>query len=105
MIDVNFGGAANLVEAVVPVMKKQKLGKICFTSSGVGVSGYTNVCYYASSKGAIEALAKCLNIEYAGGGITFHIMHPPLTVTKSSSPFPVPKEFKASPEKVGKSFV
>ena len=33
--------------------------------------------------------------------ITFHIMHPPLTQTKSASPLPVPNEFKASPEKVG----
>ncbi len=32
-------------------------------------------------------------------------MHPPLTNTKSSSPLPIPKEFKASPEKVGKGFV
>ena len=32
-------------------------------------------------------------------------MHPPLTNTKSSSPLPVPKEFKALPEKVGKGFV
>jgi hypothetical protein len=37
--------------------------------------------------------------------ITFHILHPPLTNTKSSSPLPIPIEFKASPEKVGKGFI
>ena len=46
-------------------------------------------------------MAKCLRIEYAKDNITFHIMHPPLTQTKSASPLPVPNEFKASPEKVG----
>lgn len=56
---------------------------------------------YASSKGAIEALAKCMNIEYKKYNISFHIFHPPLTNTNSSSPLPVPKEFMASPEKVG----
>lgn len=86
-------------------MKIQRQGKICFTSSGVGVTGYINISPYACSKGAIESLAKCLRNEYADSGITFHIMHPPLTNTKSSSPLPVPKEFKALPEKVGKGFV
>lgn len=105
VMDVNFHGAINLVKAVLPVMKMQRQGKICFTSSGVGVTGYINISSYACSKGAIESLAKCLRNEYADSGITFHIMHPPLTNTKSSSLLPVPKEFKASPENVGKGFI
>ncbi len=102
---VNYFGAVNLCRAVLPIMKAQKQGNICFTSSGVGVTGYINISPYACSKGAIESLAKCLRNEYADLGITFHIMHPPLTNTKSSSPLPVPKEFKALPEKVGKGFI
>ncbi|CVI66999.1 hypothetical protein NDGK_00737 [Clostridiales bacterium CHKCI001] len=46
-------------------------------------------------------MAKCLNIEYASDGISFHIIHPPLTCTKSAAPLPVPKEFMADPQKVG----
>jgi NAD(P)-dependent dehydrogenase (short-subunit alcohol dehydrogenase family) len=105
VMDVNFRGAINLTKAVLPIMKMQRQGKICFTSSGVGVTGYLNISSYASSKGAIESLAKCMSIEYADSGVTFHIMHPPLTNTKSSSPLPIPKEFKASPQKVGKGFI
>lgn len=105
VMDVNFHGAINLTKAVLPIMQIQRQGKICFTSSGVGVTGYINISSYACSKGAIESLAKCLNIEYEESGVTFHIMHPPLTNTKSSSPLPIPKEFKASPEKVGKGFI
>lgn len=105
VMDVNFHGAINLTNAVFPIMKIQRQGKIFFTSSGVGITGYINISSYACSKGAIESLAKCLNIEYADSGVTFHIMHPPLTDTKSSSPLPIPKEFKASPEKVGKGFI
>lgn len=105
VMDVNFHGAINLTKAVLPFMKMQKQGKVCFTSSGVGVTGYININSYASSKGAIESLAKCLNNEYRDSGITFHIMHPPLTNTKSSSLLPVPKEFKASAEKVGKGLI
>lgn len=101
VFDVNYFGALRLSKAVIPYMKKQKNGKIIFTSSGVGVTGFVNISPYASSKGAIEALAKCLEIEYKNYGITFHIFHPPLTLTKSAEPLPVPNEFMAKPKAVG----
>lgn len=101
VMETNYFGALHLSQAVLPYMKSQKKGKVIFTSSGVGVTGFVNISPYASSKGAIEALAKCLNIEYQNYGISFHIIHPPLTRTKSAEPLPVPKEFMASPEKVG----
>ena len=88
-----------MTEAVLPRMR------ICYTSSGVGVTGFIDISSYAASKGAIKALAKCMNIEYAESGVTFHILHPPLTDTKSSSPLPIPREFKVLPEKVGKGFI
>ena len=44
-------------------MREKKEGRIIFTSSGVGVTGFGNISPYASSKGAIESLAKCLEIE------------------------------------------
>lgn len=102
VLDVNYFGALNLTRAAVPVLKQQGGGRVIFTSSGVGVTGFVNISPYASSKGAIEALAKCMRIEYAKDNITFHIFHPPLTRTASASPLPVPKEFMADPQKVGR---
>lgn len=101
VFDVNYFGALSLTKAVIPYMKKEGKGKIIFTSSGVGVMGFVNISPYASSKGAIESLAKCMNIEYQDKGISFHIFHPPLTRTRSASGLPVPKEFMADPVKVG----
>lgn len=101
VMDVNYFGALHLAKAVLPYMKSRKTGKVIFTSSGVGVMGFADISPYASSKGAIESLAKCLNIEYQNDGIRFHIFHPPLTRTQSSAPLPVPPEFMADPEKVG----
>lgn len=101
VFDVNYFGALRFVKSVIPYMTAQQKGKVIFTSSGVGVTGFMNISPYSSTKGALEALAKCLRIEYAKDNITFHIMHPPLTRTKSASPLPVPDEFKALPEKVG----
>jgi len=101
VIKVNYFGAIHLAKAVIPYMEKRVRGKIIFTSSGVGVTGFMDISAYASSKGALESLAKCLNIEYRNKGITFHLMHPPLTRTDSARPLPVPEEFKADPRKVG----
>lgn len=102
VFDVNYFGAVSLTRAVVPYMEQAGVGKILFTSSGVGVMGFVNISPYASSKGAIESFAKCMNIEYQGTGITFHLLQPPLTRTKSASGLPVPQEIMADPEKVGR---
>lgn len=104
VFNVNYFGALRLVKCVIPYMAVQKKGRVIFTSSGVGVTGFMNISPYSSTKGALEALAKCLRIEYAKDNITFHIMHPPLTRTESASLLPVPDEFKALPEKVGYGF-
>ncbi len=57
------------------------------------------VCFCAGR--ALEALEKCLDLEYRRCGITFHLFHPPLTRTASAAQLPVPGEFMASPERVG----
>lgn len=59
-----------------------------------GVSSYFIIDHYREAEHQEQ-------IEYASDGISFHIIHPPLTRTKSASPLPVPKEFMADPQKVG----
>ena len=54
VMDINFFGALRLSKAVLPEMRKQGSGRIIFTCSGVGVTGFGNISPYASSKGAIE---------------------------------------------------
>lgn len=101
VMDVNFFGALRLAKSVLPSMRKAGKGRVIFTSSGVGVTGFANISPYASSKGAIESLVKCLEIENLRYGISFHLFHPPLTDTVSAAGLPIPKEFKANAQKVG----
>ncbi len=101
VFEVNFIGAVNLTRAVLPSMKQRGSGRICFTSSGVGVMGFANISAYASSKGAIESFARCMDIETRPFGVSAHLLHPPLTRTASSKPLPVPPEFMADPKTVG----
>jgi len=100
--EVNFGGAVNLTRWTLPLMKRQKYGRICFVSSGVEATGMEGLSAYASSKGAIEALARCLKLECAGTGVSVHLLHPPLT-RSDSSPLPVPPQMMAAPERVGRA--
>lgn len=102
VFDVNYIGAVRLIKSVLPYMKEQGSGKIILTSSGVGVTGFANISPYASSKGALESLAKCMQLELKKYRITCHICHPPLTRTKSSKPLGVPDEFKADPQIVAR---
>ncbi len=102
VMEVNLLGAVHLAQAVLPGMKERGAGRLCLTSSGVGVTGFSRISAYAASKGALEALAKCLRLECRPFGVSVHLLHPPLTDTESSSPLPVPREFKASAEKVGR---
>ena len=97
---VNYLGAVHLTRAALAHSRPG--GRILFTSSGVGVTGFPGLTAYASTKGALESLAKCLRLEYAERDVSFHILHPPLTRTRSSAPLPVPPEFMASPETIGR---
>lgn len=99
---VNYYGGLRLAKCVLPYMREKQRGRVLFTSSGVGVTGFPGLSPYASTKGALESLAKCLRLEYASQGISFHVIHPPLTRTRSAAPLPVPPAFMADPETVGR---
>ena len=100
VLDTNYFGALHLARAALPHLRRSR-GRLVFTSSGVGVTGFSGIAPYACSKGAIESLAKCLRLECAPEGVSVHLIHPPLTRTASAAPLPVPVEFMASPEAVG----
>ncbi len=101
-MEVNFYGYLNTIQAVLPVMQKQGYGVVHNISSGVGYTGMPGMSGYTSSKGAIKSLTRTLALEYAPRGITFNVMHPPLTRTRSSAGFGVPPEMMADPETVGR---
>lgn len=99
--EVNYFGYLNMIRAVLPAMKKQSGGIIHNISSGVGYTGMTDMIGYTSTKGAIESMTRTLALEYTPLGITFNVMHPPLTRTKSASGLGIPLEMMAEPNAVG----
>lgn len=91
VMDINYFGVLRLTKTVLSHMRRAKKGRVIFTSSGVGVTGFADISPYAASKGAMESLDKCLQIENEEYGIIFHLFHPPLTDIKSASEISVPK--------------
>lgn len=101
VLDINYFGAIHMIKYILPHFYDRNEGNIFLTSSGVGIMGFKNISPYASSKGALESLSKCLNIELKDTKIKCHLIHPPLTHTKSASGLGMPKEMMADPKLVG----
>ncbi len=67
--DVNFFGALNITQAVLPSMREQRSGRIIFVSSMMAVFSLPFQAFYSASKSAINSLALALRNELAPFGI------------------------------------
>lgn len=62
-MDVNFFGALNIVQAVLPHMRERREGRLLFTSSVAAVLPVPYQAFYSASKAAINAMALALANE------------------------------------------
>ncbi len=75
-MEVNFFGALNSVQAVLPYMRERKAGHIIFTSSVAAVLSIPYQSFYSASKAAINALALALQNEVRAFGIHVSVLMP-----------------------------
>lgn len=96
VFDININGTWNCARAVLPVMIKQRGGRIINVSSITGpmVSG-KNLTAYSASKGALSGFTRALALEVAEHGITVNAILPgtfdtpmmrDIAATRSSEP-------------------
>jgi NAD(P)-dependent dehydrogenase (short-subunit alcohol dehydrogenase family) len=87
LIDFNLSGTFLFTHAVVPVMKRQRQGKIVNLSSiaGRGLSGSSSSAY-AAAKGGIIAFTRKLAFELGPFGININAIAPSRTLTERIRP-------------------
>ena len=81
LFDVNVFGVARVVNAVLPVMRKQKSGRIVNMSSILGLIPAPFNALYASTKHAIEGYSESLDHELRAFGIRVVLVEPGVTRT------------------------
>jgi NAD(P)-dependent dehydrogenase (short-subunit alcohol dehydrogenase family) len=82
LFDVNFFGAARVTRAVLPLMRRQRAGRIAFISSVVGFLPAPFRGFYAASKHALEGYSESLDHEVRGLGIRSVLIEPGFMKTK-----------------------
>lgn len=78
---VNVRGMFECVKAALPIMRRQKYGKIVNITSGTVFNGPPNMLHYVSTKGAILAMTRALATELGKDGIRVNAIAPGLTTT------------------------
>jgi NAD(P)-dependent dehydrogenase (short-subunit alcohol dehydrogenase family) len=79
---VNVRGMFLCVQAVVPIMQRQKYGKIVNITSGTVWNGPPLMLHYVSTKGAILGMTRALASELGKDGICVNAIAPGLTSTE-----------------------
>ena len=75
-MDVNFLGAIRFTQAVLPQLRKQRFGRIIYTSSVAAILAVPYQAFYSASKAAINAMALALANEVKEFGISVSVMMP-----------------------------
>ncbi len=86
VLDVNVNGTFNCCKAVIPIMMRNRCGRILNITSVAGKTGdITAAPVYGTSKGAINAFTKSLARQLAEFGITANAIAPHAIETDMSA--------------------
>src|SRR5262249_45892993 len=76
VLDVNFFGAAYVIQAVLPYLREHHSGHIANITSIAGFSAPPGAGFYAAAKYALEGMTLSLRQEVAGLGIHVTLVEP-----------------------------
>jgi NADP-dependent 3-hydroxy acid dehydrogenase YdfG len=82
LLNLNSVAPLIMIQAVIPIMRKQGAGSIVNVSSGATFATYAGSAAYTSSKSALNMLSGVARLELADAGIVVSTMHPSITATE-----------------------
>ncbi len=74
-INANLKTAFIVLKAVLPVMAKQKFGRVVMIPGVLGKAPMIQASVYCAAKYGLTGMIKCLKEEYRRSGIRFSLMH------------------------------
>jgi SDR family mycofactocin-dependent oxidoreductase len=86
LVDTNLTGVFHTLRAAIPVMRRQRFGRIVVTSSMGGRMGIPELAAYNATKWGIIGLAKSVALEVAKDGVTVNVVCPTTTQTPMVQP-------------------
>lgn len=81
VIDINLMGVYYGLRYVIPVMQKQKYGRIVNAASVGGIRGVLNQMPYVASKHAVSGMSKNAALEYGRDGVLTNAIAPGAILT------------------------
>ena len=84
VIEVNLKGVFLCCRAVIPVMKRQKSGKIINIASGTFFNGSGNMPHYTASKGGVVALTRVMARQLGSWNVNVNCMTPGSTMSEEA---------------------
>lgn len=85
LFDTNFHGVVRVTNAVLPLMRQQRSGRILNVGSGLGFIPSPFSAYYSATKHALEGYSESLDHEVRGFGIRVAVIEPGATKTSFES--------------------
>jgi len=99
VLRVNMRGIFSMCRAALPVMERQKYGRIVNVASIAGKEGNAGMLAYSTSKAAVIGLTKTIGKEYAEAGITCNAVAPAVIQTAMVDAMP-PAQVKYMTDKI-----
>jgi len=87
-IDINIKSNLNIVQSIIPLMQRNKYGKIVFMTTLATEQYNSEWLHYITAKSALNGFAKALSIELAPKGIRVNLVSAGMTDTNLVADIP-----------------
>lgn len=85
LFETNFHGVVRVTNAVLPIMRGQRSGRILNVGSAGGIAPMPYMAYYSATKHAIEGYSESLDHEVREFGVRIAVIEPAATKTSFES--------------------